>query len=67
MKNKINVKLIHDFIKRNKLTKSRFAKDCKISPATLNKVLQGMDNVGIMAVFKIAKAIKKELHEMFAE
>lgn len=67
MENNINVKLINNFMKENNFTKSRFAHKCKISPSTLNKILQGNDNVGLLAVFKIARTIKKELHELFTK
>lgn len=65
MKNRVNIKVINNFIKENKLSKGSFAKQCKISVSTLSKILQGNDNVGLLAVYKIARVIKIELHEMF--
>ncbi len=53
----INIELILDFIQKNKLSKSAFAKTCGISTALLTKILNGYCDMGTSKVVKIAKAM----------
>lgn len=65
MGNTIKTELITNFIKENNLSKAAFCKLCKISTGTLNRVLADNNALRISALFKIAKAIKIKLHELF--
>lgn len=60
----INVKIIVDYIKNNNMTKTAFCKTCKISVSTLNRVLAG-ENVKLISLAKIAKAINIQLYKLF--
>ena len=53
----IDVELILDFMQKNRLSKTAFAKTCGISTALLTKILSGYCNIGITKVVKIAKAM----------
>ena len=61
MKKYINEELISNFIKNNKLTKTKFCKISKISLKTFYKVLDGNYNVDVKVLFKIAKAMQKNI------
>ncbi|MGN0960988.1 MAG: helix-turn-helix domain-containing protein [Christensenellales bacterium] len=62
---KINIKLIENFIKENHLTKSKFCKMCKIGLSTLNKILANSENFRIVALFKIAKVLNIYIYQLF--
>lgn len=66
MGNKININLIIDFIKAKNLSKNTFCTLCKISTATLDKILAGKRNFRIIALFKIARLLGVQIYEMFA-
>ena len=65
MKNTIKTELIENFIKENKLSKSKFCEMCKISQSTLNKIMTSNENFRIIALFKIARVLKIQVFEMF--
>ena len=65
MKNTIKIEIIKNYLLKNKISKTKFCKMCKISPSTLNKILANDDNFEIIALFKIAKVIKVEVYQMF--
>ena len=62
----MNVKLILDFIKSNKLTIREFCKSCHIGTTTFYKIINGKD-FEITALFKIAKRMNMPVHLFFAE
>lgn len=64
MKNTIKTEIIEKYIIKNKLSKTKFCKMCKISPSTLNKIMTNDDNFGIIALFKIARVIKVQVYQM---
>lgn len=64
MEQKINVKIITDYISANCLTKKKFCKKCNISVSTLYSILKEK-NVDVLSVFKIAKAINVPLYLFF--
>lgn len=64
MTNLINVVLIEDYMAKNKLSKTKFSQLCKISPATLDRVLSG-GNFSVIALFRIAKILEVEVYQMF--
>lgn len=53
----VDVELILDFMQKNKLSKTAFAKTCGISTALLIKILSGYCNIGLTKVIKIAKVM----------
>lgn len=65
MGNAINKALIENYLKENNMCKTKFCKVCKISPATLNKILSGNLNFSITALFKIAKMLKIYVYQLF--
>ena len=65
MKNMIKVEIIEKFMLENNISKTKFCKMCKISPNTLNKIMTNKFNFEIIALFRIARIIKIEVHQMF--
>ena len=65
MKNMIKVEIIEKFMLENNISKTKFCKMCKISPNTLNKIMANNFNFEIIALFRIARIIKIEVHQMF--
>ena len=65
MKNTIKIEIIEKFMIKNKISKTTFCKMCKISPSTLNKIITKDNNFRINALFKIARVIKIQVHQMF--
>ncbi len=65
MNNTINIEIIKNFMKKNKISKTTFCKMCKISSSTLNKIMTKNNNFRIIALFKIARVIKIQVYQMF--
>ncbi len=65
MKNQVNVKLLKAKIAEFKTSKTAFAKECNISYQTLKKILCGQDNIKILSLFKIARKLNINVHELF--
>ncbi len=57
--------LIDNYMIENKLSKNRFCKLCKISISTLNKIFAHDDNIGTIALFKIARTLSIRICELF--
>lgn len=66
MKNKFKKETIDNYLKDNKISKTRFCKLCGISPYTLKKILNN-ENYEISALFKIAKVIEIQVYQMFCK
>jgi predicted transcriptional regulator len=66
MKNKFKKEIIDNYLKDNKISKTRFCKLCSISPYTLKKILNN-ENYEISALFKIAKVIEIQVYQMFCK
>lgn len=64
MGNDVNVALIEKYIKDNNLTLSAFCAKCGISLKTLKNVMENK-NFALISLFKIAKAMKVNLSELF--
>ncbi len=62
---KINVKLIYDYIKSNKISKSEFCRRAKIGIKVLNKILNNNFNFEVDNIFKVAKLLKLQVYELF--
>ena len=65
MKVEFNIKLIEDYIKNNKLSKKEFCKLCGIGKPILRKILKNQQNLRLSALFKIARALNINVHELF--
>ena len=61
----IKISLIETYIKNNSFTITKFCKLCNINPQTLKKIMQNKSNFNISSLFKIAKVMKLEIHELF--
>lgn len=64
MVNEFKSEIIENYLKENKISKSKFCKMCGISPCTLNRIIKNK-NYKIIALFKIARVIKIQVHKMF--
>lgn len=60
----IKTELINNYLKENKLSKSKFCEPCKIYPSTLKRILNN-ENVSLISVFKVSKVLKVKIHQMF--
>lgn len=58
MNKKIKVEVIEKYLSENNLTKQKFCKMCRISSATLNRILQHNVGVRFLTLLKIARTIK---------
>ena len=66
MKNEVNTEIIDNYLKENKLSKTKFCKVCGISRGTLEKVMKN-ENVRITVLFKIARVLNVPIHQLFRE
>ncbi len=64
MKNIINVDVINNYLKENKMTKKELCEKSKISIGVLYKILANK-NFSIVSIFKLAKTIDIRVCEMF--
>ncbi len=65
MDNAIKTEIIENFLIEKKLSRSKFCKICKISPATLQKIMANKYNFRITALFRIARVMGIEFCEIF--
>ena len=65
MKVEFNIKLIEDYIQNNKLSKKEFCKQCCIGEPILRKILKNQQNFRLSALFKIARELNINVHELF--
>lgn len=63
--NKINVNLIREYLRMNKLTIKEFCEQCKISRSTFYRITKGED-FNLLFLLKIAKKINKNLCDFFS-
>ncbi len=64
MKNEFKKEIIENYLKENKMSKTKFCKLCGINLCTLMKVMNN-ENYRINALFKIAKIVKFQVYKMF--
>lgn len=55
MKNKINGKIISDYLQKNNIPKTAFCKRCGISAPTLYRIINGKSSCKLLTLFKIAR------------
>lgn len=67
MKKIIKTEVIENYLKDNKLSKTKFCKMCKISLSTFHKAMSNNLNFGIVAMFKMARVMRVELKELFVK
>lgn len=60
----INVKIIFDYIKNNKMTKTEFCKKCKTSVSTFNRIV-AEKNAKLISLYRIAKTINIHICKLF--
>ncbi|MCI8596421.1 MAG: helix-turn-helix transcriptional regulator [Clostridia bacterium] len=60
----INVELIKQYIKENKLSVKEFCKQCKVSVSTYYKIINGK-NFDLIYLYRIAKRLHLSIHEIF--
>ena len=63
----IKTELIDKFMENSKMLKLKFCKVCKISLSSFNKLKINSLNLGIVVLFKIARALNIEICELFKE
>lgn len=61
--NIINVDMILQYIKMNRLTKKEFCKQCQISTSTFYKITRN-ENFHLIALFKIAKNMDVKVSQL---
>ncbi len=64
-KNSVNTNMIIRFMKNEKLTKKEFCKRCGIGIKTLNKILNGQDNVRVIAIYKITIVMGINMSQLY--
>ena len=57
MEDKVNIKIIQNYIEENNFSKTKFCKITKISPSTYEKSMNGDGKYSVKALFKIARVI----------
>lgn len=67
MYNKINTKIIEDYIKKNKLTINGFCKLCKISLSTYKKIMNNDNKFRIAALFRVADILGIKVFQLFVK
>lgn len=66
MENLIKTELITNYLKEHNLSKTKFCKLCKISVSTFNRIMNGKPFY-LIALFRIARTIKVDLHQLFLQ
>ncbi len=61
---KFKTEIIENYLKENKISKTKFCKLCSINPDTLMRIMNN-ENYRINALFKISRIVKIEVHKMF--
>lgn len=56
--------IIENYLKENKISKTKFCKLCGISPCTLKKIMNN-NNYRLNALFKIARMVKVQVPQLF--
>lgn len=60
----LNVKVFEKYMEDNHLSKTAFCEKCNISPATLNKILSGNNNLRFAPLYRIYYATGIALADM---
>ncbi len=63
--NIVKTEIIDKFLKYNKISKTKFCKMCKISYFVLIKIYNQQTNLDVKHFFKIARAMKIPVCELF--
>ncbi len=66
MKNKFKTEIIENYLKENKISKTKFCKLCGITLSTLMRIMNN-ENYRVSALFKISKELKLQVYKMFRE
>lgn len=65
IKDLYNVKLIEDFMKENRITKTEFCKRCGLDLGTLDRVLLGHVNMRVQALIKLSEYMQVPIEKLF--
>lgn len=57
MKKRLNVKLIKNYIKKNKLSQKEFCELCGISVGTLKRLIGGKSNMRLPSLLKVRRVL----------
>ena len=63
----INTDLILEYLKKEKLSKTKFCKLCGINIISFNKILNNQMNYRTLILLKIARQINIPMHKIFNE
>lgn len=55
MEDKVNIKIIQNYIEENNFSKTKFCKMCNISPSTYAKIMSGDGKYNVKALYRIAR------------
>ena len=61
----IKTEIIENYLKENNISKYKFCKLCNVSRNIFDKIMANDTNFGIKALFKIARILNIEAHELF--
>lgn len=64
MGNDININFIKNYLKENKMSKTKFCKLCGINFSTLKKILNNQKNFRVNALFKICKVLNLQINKL---
>lgn len=64
---KYNTKLIDNYIDENNISKTQFAKNCKLSLKTINNLYSQTENIKILALCKIARRLDVSIKDLIVE
>ena len=67
MEKYVKMELIEEFIKEKGWTNTQFCRQCKISYRTFLKIKRGELGLRIDALFRIARAMKIHIKDLFAK
>ncbi|HBB45216.1 MAG TPA: hypothetical protein DCZ34_03750 [Clostridiales bacterium] len=63
----IDVDVLKKFMEENKMSKSEFCQKCKISPITLQKILNKKKSLRFNTIFKIARYMNIKTSELLSK
>lgn len=65
MKNTFKIELIKNYIKENNLTVNKFCKICNVKKHVYYKILHNKLNFDANNIFRIARILEIQVHEIF--
>ncbi len=65
MEDKVNIKIIQNYIEENNFSKTKFCKMCNISPSTYAKIISGDGKYNVKALYRIARVLNISVDDFF--